>query len=51
MVHWSENDVFLRLLCLQIMQHKWSWPFLDPVDVEGLGLTDYFEVSHVSSEK
>ncbi|KAJ1376303.1 NET domain [Sesbania bispinosa] len=28
----------------QITQHKWAWPFLDPVDVEGLGLHDYYEV-------
>ncbi|KAL5578372.1 hypothetical protein UlMin_020071 [Ulmus minor] len=28
----------------QISQHKWAWPFMDPVDVEGLGLHDYYEV-------
>ncbi|KAK7380748.1 hypothetical protein VNO78_33265 [Psophocarpus tetragonolobus] len=28
----------------QITQHKWAWPFMQPVDVEGLGLHDYFEV-------
>ncbi|KAJ9691766.1 hypothetical protein PVL29_013839 [Vitis rotundifolia] len=28
----------------QIMQHKWAGPFLHPVDVEGLGLHDYYEV-------
>lgn len=28
----------------QITQHKWAWPFMQPVDVEGLGLDDYFEV-------
>ncbi|XP_047172550.1 transcription factor GTE1-like isoform X1 [Vigna umbellata] len=28
----------------QITQHKWAWPFLDPVDVEGLKLHDYYEV-------
>ncbi|KAG9137222.1 hypothetical protein Leryth_026408 [Lithospermum erythrorhizon] len=27
----------------QISQHKWAWPFMQPVDVEGLGLHDYFE--------
>ncbi|XP_059456802.1 transcription factor GTE6 [Corylus avellana] len=27
-----------------IMQHKWAWPFLEPVDVEGLKLHDYYEV-------
>lgn len=28
----------------QITQHKWAWPFMHPVDVEGLGLHDYNEV-------
>lgn len=28
----------------QITQHKWAWPFMQPVDVEGLGLRDYYEV-------
>ncbi|XP_015952304.1 transcription factor GTE1 [Arachis duranensis] len=28
----------------QITQHKWAWPFMEPVDVEGLGLHDYYEV-------
>ncbi|XP_071710843.1 LOW QUALITY PROTEIN: transcription factor GTE6-like [Rutidosis leptorrhynchoides] len=28
----------------QITQHKWAWPFMQPVDVEGLGLVDYYEV-------
>ncbi|CAN6460611.1 unnamed protein product [Victoria cruziana] len=28
----------------QIMQHKWAWPFMEPVDVEGLGLHDYYKV-------
>lgn len=28
----------------QISQHKWAWPFMQPVDVHGLGLHDYFEV-------
>ncbi|KAK7386606.1 hypothetical protein VNO78_26940 [Psophocarpus tetragonolobus] len=28
----------------QITQHKWAWPFMDPVDVEGLGLHDYYKV-------
>ncbi|XP_062155802.1 transcription factor GTE1 isoform X2 [Alnus glutinosa] len=27
-----------------IMQHKWAWPFMEPVDVEGLKLHDYYEV-------
>ncbi|CAK7335968.1 unnamed protein product [Dovyalis caffra] len=26
-----------------ITQHKWAWPFMEPVDVEGLGLHDYYE--------
>ncbi|KAL7228728.1 hypothetical protein ACSBR2_007426 [Camellia fascicularis] len=28
----------------QITQLKWAWPFMQPVDVEGLGLHDYYEV-------
>jgi hypothetical protein len=29
------------------MQHKWAWPFMEPVDVEGLKLHDYYEVKFV----
>ncbi|XP_010912649.1 transcription factor GTE1 isoform X2 [Elaeis guineensis] len=28
----------------QITQHKWAWPFMKPVQVEALGLHDYYEV-------
>ncbi|TQD93163.1 hypothetical protein C1H46_021256 [Malus baccata] len=28
----------------QITKHDWAWPFLVPVDVEGLGLHDYYQV-------
>ncbi|KAK2420473.1 transcription factor GTE6 [Trifolium repens] len=28
----------------QITQHKWAWPFMQPVDVAGLGLNDYYEI-------
>ncbi|KAF8052908.1 hypothetical protein N665_1492s0012 [Sinapis alba] len=28
----------------QITQHKCAWPFMHPVDVESLGLDDYYEV-------
>ncbi|XP_078179386.1 transcription factor GTE6-like [Carex rostrata] len=28
----------------QITTHKWAWPFMKPVDVEGLGLHDYHEI-------
>lgn len=28
----------------QITQHKWAHPFMHPVDVEGLGLHDYYEI-------
>ncbi|KAK7329407.1 hypothetical protein VNO77_23574 [Canavalia gladiata] len=28
----------------QLAQHKWAWPFLDPVDVVGLGLHDYYQI-------
>lgn len=27
-----------------LMQHKWAWPFLQPVDVEGLQLHDYYKI-------
>ncbi|XP_019070991.1 transcription factor GTE6-like isoform X3 [Solanum lycopersicum] len=29
---------------IMITQHKWAEPFMEPVDVKGLGLHDYFEV-------
>ena len=28
-----------------------TWPFVQPVDVEGLGLTDYFQVPIKKKEK
>ncbi|QCE13238.1 hypothetical protein DEO72_LG11g231 [Vigna unguiculata] len=28
----------------EIAEHKWAWPFMEPVDVEGLGLHDYHEI-------
>ncbi|KAL3650025.1 hypothetical protein CASFOL_006428 [Castilleja foliolosa] len=28
----------------QMTQHKWAWPFMQPVDVEGLGLHDYYQI-------
>ncbi|MCL7050975.1 hypothetical protein MKW94_025994 [Papaver nudicaule] len=28
----------------QLTQHKWAWPFMQPVDVKGLELDDYYEV-------
>ncbi|XP_010516655.1 PREDICTED: transcription factor GTE1 isoform X1 [Camelina sativa] len=28
----------------QITQNKWAWPFMEPVDVKGLGLHDYYKV-------
>ncbi|XP_023639941.1 transcription factor GTE1 [Capsella rubella] len=28
----------------QIAQNKWAWPFMEPVDVKGLGLHDYYKV-------
>jgi hypothetical protein len=30
-----------------ITQHKWTWPFLILVDVEGLGLDDYYMVFYL----
>ncbi|XP_022635917.1 transcription factor GTE1 isoform X3 [Vigna radiata var. radiata] len=35
----------------QIAEHKWAWPFLDPVDVEGLGLDDYHEENEQLKEE
>ncbi|KAL9227621.1 hypothetical protein vseg_003289 [Gypsophila vaccaria] len=28
----------------QISKHKFAWPFVEPVDVKGLGLHDYYEI-------
>ncbi|KAL2629149.1 hypothetical protein R1flu_013835 [Riccia fluitans] len=28
----------------QITQHRWAWPFMEPVDVQGLGLHDYCDI-------
>ena len=47
-VNWP-YQVLLKLnseisVASQITQHKWAWPFLEPVDVKGLGLHDYYEV-------
>ncbi|XP_030444931.2 transcription factor GTE1-like [Syzygium oleosum] len=36
----SQFGIILR----QITQHKWAWPFLQPVDVKALGLRDYHKV-------
>lgn len=41
---------FSLLVKLQITQLKWAGPFMDPVDVEGLGLHDYYEVSFCAFE-
>ncbi|GAV80099.1 Bromodomain domain-containing protein [Cephalotus follicularis] len=40
------QDLMRHFLAIfrQIIQHKWAWPFMQPVDVEGLGLHDYFEI-------
>ncbi|KAM6552406.1 hypothetical protein CsatB_002214 [Cannabis sativa] len=38
----NKNTIFF--LFMFITQHKWAWPFLEPVDVEGLNLLDYYEV-------
>lgn len=41
--------MFIGFAFLQISQHKWAWPFMEPVDVEGLGLHDYYDVIHFYS--
>ncbi|WJX27990.1 Transcription factor GTE1 [Trifolium repens] len=28
----------------EITRHEWAWPFMEPVDVEGLGLHDYYQI-------
>lgn len=28
----------------QLSQHKWAWPFMEPLNVEALGLHDYYEI-------
>ncbi|KAK9049530.1 hypothetical protein SSX86_031501 [Deinandra increscens subsp. villosa] len=35
---------FSALLRQHIMGHKWAGPFMQPVDVVGLGLHDYYEI-------
>lgn len=35
---------FAGLLRQHIMGHKWAGPFMQPVDVVGLGLHDYYEI-------
>lgn len=49
MVCWYLNLIFfLSGFVNQITRHKWAWPFMQPVDVEGLGLDDYYEVKFIS---
>ncbi|KAL9242971.1 hypothetical protein vseg_016919 [Gypsophila vaccaria] len=33
-----------RTIFIQISKHKFAWPFMEPVDVKGLGLHDYYEI-------
>lgn len=42
------EHMVLYCIDFQISQHKWAWPFMQPVDVEGLGLHDYYEVRSIS---
>ncbi|KAG7638517.1 Bromodomain-like superfamily [Arabidopsis thaliana x Arabidopsis arenosa] len=44
--HVSSPDLMRQFATMfrQIAQHKWAWPFLEPVDVKGLGLHDYYKV-------
>ena len=39
----------MYLLGNQITRQKVAWPFMHPVDVEGLQLHDYYEVKFISS--
>ncbi|XP_050380043.1 uncharacterized protein LOC126797448 isoform X2 [Argentina anserina] len=34
----------------EITQHKWSWPFMTPVDVQKLGLQDYHQPAQLHQE-
>lgn len=36
------------LVTVQITKLEWAWPFMDPVDVERLGLDDYYQVKFCS---
>ncbi|GFZ14809.1 transcription factor GTE6 [Actinidia rufa] len=45
------TNFVLRFLYLLITQHKWAWPFRQPVDVEGLGLQDYYEEKRQEEEE
>ncbi|RDY06062.1 Transcription factor GTE1, partial [Mucuna pruriens] len=38
------TSIMMHFVSSQITQHRWAWPFMDPVDVEGLGLHDYYEI-------
>lgn len=40
------ESFYLIVLISQITQHKCAWPFMHPVNVEGLGLHDYYEVMY-----
>nr|KYP50134.1 Transcription factor GTE6 [Cajanus cajan] len=39
-----QESIMIHFVSSQITQHKWAWPFMEPVDVEGLGLHDYNEI-------
>ncbi|KAA8539344.1 hypothetical protein F0562_026036 [Nyssa sinensis] len=53
----GNHQFFAGVLCLllielgQITQHKWAWPFMHPVDVEGLGFHDYYEEKRREEEE
>lgn len=46
---WYQKIYHIPFLVFQITQHKWAWPFMQPVDVEGLGLHDYYKVESLAS--
>ncbi|XP_024518091.1 transcription factor GTE6 [Selaginella moellendorffii] len=46
-LHMKRAQDHLRIfsnILRQVTQHKWAWPFMQPVDVEGLQLHDYYDV-------
>ncbi|KAI3896558.1 hypothetical protein MKW92_043227 [Papaver armeniacum] len=38
---------FATIHARYLLQHKLAWPFMQPVDVKGLKLHDYYEVRYI----